>query len=126
MVNKILVIDFGSQYSQLIVRRIREIGVYSELVSPDIDINQIRNDKSIKGIIFSGGPNSVYERNAPTIDKQIYKLDIPILGVCYGMQLMAYQNGGKVLSAKHKEYGSTNLYVKKSRLTDKLSSKQLV
>jgi GMP synthase (glutamine-hydrolysing) len=126
MANKILVIDFGSQYNQLIVRRIRELGVYSELVPSTIDIANIKNDSDIKGVIFSGGPNSVYEKNAPTIDCQIYKLGIPILGICYGMQLMAHQNGGKVKGSKKREYGSTKITIKSNLLTANLSNKQLV
>jgi GMP synthase (glutamine-hydrolysing) len=126
MANKILVIDFGSQYNQLIVRRIRELGVYSELISHQTDISKIKHDHEIKGIIFSGGPNSVYAKNAFTIDKEIYQLGIPILGICYGMQLMAHQNGGKVQGSNKKEYGSTKIQIKTSELTKKLSSNQLV
>jgi GMP synthase (glutamine-hydrolysing) len=126
MANKILVIDFGSQYNQLIVRRIREMHVYSELVYANIDIAKIRQDQEIKGIIFSGGPNSVYEKSAPTISKEIYSLGIPILGICYGMQLIAQQNGGKVKPSHQKEYGSTNISIKPSTLTKGLHGKQLV
>jgi GMP synthase (glutamine-hydrolysing) len=126
MANKILVIDFGSQYNQLIVRRIRDFGVYSELITPDINVDKIRNDSSIKGIIFSGGPNSVYEKDAPKIDKCIYDLGLPILGICYGMQLMAYQNGGKVKASHKKEYGNTKLTIHSSKITKNLSSNQLV
>jgi GMP synthase (glutamine-hydrolysing) len=116
MQNKILVIDFGSQYNQLIVRTVRELGVYSEVVHHDININNIKNDHSIKGIIFSGGPNSVYEKGAPTINKAIYELGIPILGVCYGMQLMAHQFNGKVGKCAKKEYGKSLINVKTSPL----------
>jgi GMP synthase (glutamine-hydrolysing) len=126
MANKILVIDFGSQYNQLIVRRIRELNVYSELVSPDINLEKIRQDQSIKGIIFSGGPNSVYERNAPKIDPRIYKLGKPILGICYGMQLMAQQLGGKVKGSNKKEYGKTIIHTKKSPLFDCLNKEEQV
>jgi GMP synthase (glutamine-hydrolysing) len=126
MANKILVIDFGSQYNQLIVRRIRELGVYSELVSNRISVAQIQNDAEIKGIIFSGGPNSVYEKQALSIDKNIYTLGIPILGICYGMQLMTFQNGGMVKASHKKEYGSTEIKLKSSRLTKGLSTNQLV
>jgi GMP synthase (glutamine-hydrolysing) len=127
MANKILVIDFGSQYNQLIVRRIRELNVYSELVGADISIDKISADKNIKGIIFSGGPNSAYAKNAPTIDPGIYKIGIPILGICYGMQIMAHQNGGIVSSSHNKEYGSTEIFIKKNNeLTSTLSSKQIV
>jgi GMP synthase (glutamine-hydrolysing) len=126
MANKILVIDFGSQYNQLIVRRIRELGVYSELVSNQIAISKIQNDHDIKGIIFSGGPNSVYEKKAFLIDKKIYTLGIPILGICYGMQLMSYQNGGTVKASSKKEYGNTKIKIKTSKLTKNLSTDQLV
>jgi GMP synthase (glutamine-hydrolysing) len=118
MQNKILVIDFGSQYNQLIVRTVRELGVYSELVHHDISIDSIKNDHSIKGIIFSGGPNSVYEKGAPTINKDIYELNIPILGICYGMQLMAQHFDGKVGKCAKKEYGKSLIHIKKSSLFD--------
>jgi GMP synthase (glutamine-hydrolysing) len=126
MANKILVIDFGSQYNQLIVRHIRQFGVYSELISNQVNIDKIKNDPNIKGIIFSGGPNSVYEKNAFSIDKAIYGLGIPILGICYGMQLMAYQNGGCVQGSAKKEYGRTEIKIKASKLTEGLPAKQLV
>lgn len=82
----ILVLDFGSQYNQLITRRIREMGVYSELHDHEISIEEIKRMKP-KGIILSGGPNSVYEEGSFTIDPEIYNLGIPVLGICYGMQL---------------------------------------
>jgi GMP synthase (glutamine-hydrolysing) len=126
MANKILVIDFGSQYNQLIVRRIREFGVYSELVSNQINIDQVKNDKDIKGIIFSGGPNSVYDKHALSIDRRIYKLGVPILGICYGMQLITYQNGGIVQPSHKKEYGSTQIIIKNHKLTKNLLTKELV
>lgn len=105
MQNKIIVLDFGSQYNQLIVRRIRDLHVYSELLSHDITAEDIKNDKSIIGIVLSGGPNSVYEENGFSIDQGIFELGLPILGICYGMQLMAYQNGGSVVSHTLREYG---------------------
>lgn len=126
MANKILVIDFGSQYNQLIVRRIRDYGVYSELVSNQIDINKIRNDHDVKGIIFSGGPNSVYEKRSLTINQSIYELGIPILGICYGMQLMAKQHGGIVQASHKKEYGSTKITIKSNALTKGLAANQIV
>lgn len=85
--DKIIVLDFGSQYNQLITRRIREFGIYSELLSHKITAEEIKKINP-KGIIFSGGPNSVYDKDAFRIDPEIYKLGIPILGICYGMQLM--------------------------------------
>ncbi|MGL4536054.1 MAG: glutamine amidotransferase-related protein, partial [Weissella cibaria] len=87
--DSILVLDFGSQYNQLISRRIRELGVYSELKPHTMTAAEIKA-LNPKGLIFSGGPNSVYEDGAFTIDPEVFNLDIPILGVCYGMQLMAH------------------------------------
>ena len=92
---KILILDFFGQYNQLIARRVRECNVYSEIVPYDISINKIK-DINPKGIIFTGGPSSVYEQNAPMIDKEIFDLGIPILGICYGMQLISYLLGGNV------------------------------
>lgn len=112
MANKIIVLDFGSQYNQLIVRRIRDLGVYSELLDNEITADAIRADKDIAGIVLSGGPNSVYADNAYHIDQEIFELGLPILGVCYGMQLMAYQNGGKVESHAKREYGLAPIEVK--------------
>ncbi|MBP3039346.1 glutamine-hydrolyzing GMP synthase [Bacillaceae bacterium Marseille-Q3522] len=106
----IIVLDFGSQYNQLITRRIREIGVYSELHPHTITAEEIKQ-KNVKGIIFSGGPNSVYDDNAYDCDKEIFTLGIPILGICYGMQLMTKYFSGKVERAKHREYGKAILQV---------------
>ncbi len=101
----ILILDFGSQYSELIARRIRETNVFSLVVSNYISIEEIK-DINPKGIILSGGPNSVYEQNAPKCDEKIFNLGIPILGICYGMQLMVKELGGSVISAiKKAEYG---------------------
>lgn len=96
--DKILVLDFGSQYNQLITRRIRDLGVYSELKSHKLSANEIKQ-MNPKGIIFSGGPNSVYEEGALRVDPDVFKLGIPILGICYGMQLMAFTLDGKVEKA---------------------------
>lgn len=104
----ILVLDFGGQYCHLIGRRIREHGVYSEIVAHDIKPNEIKllNEKfNVKGLIFSGGPASVYEHNAPRPDPHILYLDLPILGLCYGHQLVAQMVGGKVEPAEQREYG---------------------
>lgn len=108
MKEKILIIDYGSQYSQLIARRIREMEVYCEIKNK-IDVNNI--DNSIKGIIFSGGPASVYEKGAPSIDKKIFELNIPILGICYGMQLITYLNGGTVEKSTKREFGKATLEI---------------
>ena len=106
----ILVLDFGSQYNQLITRRVRELGVYSELHDNEISIEKIKK-MNPKGIILSGGPNSVYEENSLTIDDEIFNLGIPVLGICYGMQLMQHKLGGKVESATSREYGAHNVDV---------------
>lgn len=104
MMEKIIVLDFGSQYNQLITRRIREFGVFSELMSHRLTAEEIKA-MNPKGIIFSGGPNSVYDENAFQIDPEIFELGIPILGICYGMQLMTHNLGGTVEKAEHSEYG---------------------
>jgi GMP synthase (glutamine-hydrolysing) len=106
----IAIIDFGSQYSELIARRIRETQVYSEVLSYRTTPEQLRN-LNPQGIILSGGPNSVYDENAPKWDPEIWNLGIPILGVCYGMQLMVKQLGGVVERAKRGEYGKAALFI---------------
>lgn len=108
--DKIIVLDFGSQYNQLITRRIRDFGIYSELKSHKLTAEQIK-EMHPKGIIFSGGPNSVYAPDAFSVDPDIYKLGIPILGICYGMQLMSYNLGGVVESADDSEYGRADIEV---------------
>ena len=97
----IYIVDFGSQVTQLIARRVRESGVYCEIVSSKSILNLVKKNKTY-GIIFSGGPASVHRSNTPSIDRKIYKLGIPILGICYGMQLMVHQLGGKVQMSKKK------------------------
>ena len=104
----IVVLDFGSQYNQLIARRIREIGVFSELIPHTTTAAEIQK-LAPKGIILSGGPNSVYADNAFKIDMEIFNLGIPVLGICYGMQLMSHSLGGKVSKADHSEYGKAVL-----------------
>ncbi|HAQ7250227.1 TPA: GMP synthase (glutamine-hydrolyzing), partial [Enterococcus faecium] len=91
---KIIVLDYGSQYNQLITRRIREFGVFSELMSHRITAEEVKA-MNPKGIILSGGPNSVYDEKAFGIDEKIFDLGIPVLGICYGMQLITYKLGGK-------------------------------
>lgn len=107
---KILVLDFGSQYTQLIARRVRENKVYSEIFPYNVSFDKITSF-SPKGIILSGGPSSVYDKNAPLPDKRIFELGMPILGICYGMQLMAYCLGGKVAKAAKREYGRAELII---------------
>lgn len=104
------VLDFGSQYSQLIARRVREKGVYSELMRPDVSAQTLRQ-MNIKGLILSGGPSSVYSPDAPKCDPAIFDLDVPILGICYGMQLGAKILGGDVQPAQAREYGRAKLTV---------------
>ncbi|MGN6625645.1 MAG: glutamine-hydrolyzing GMP synthase [Tepidisphaeraceae bacterium] len=105
------ILDFGSQYAQLIARRVREKGVYSELVRPDISVDALRQ-LNVKGIILSGGPSSVYEANAPRCDPKLFDLGVPVLGICYGMQLAAQLLGGDVKPAKSREYGRAHLRIK--------------
>ena len=113
--NKILIIDFGSQFTQLIARRIRELGVFSEIVShKKIKIKDI--DRSIKGIILSGGPLNVDQINKYSFDKKIINLKITILGICFGHQILSKLNGGKVKQSKHREFGLANIYKKKDSL----------
>lgn len=106
----IVIIDFGSQYSELIARRIRETQVYSEVISYRTSAEQLRQINP-QGIILSGGPNSVYDLGAPHCDPEIWQLGIPVLGVCYGMQLMVKQLGGGVERAKLAEYGKASLFI---------------
>lgn len=106
----IVVLDFGGQYNQLITRRIRDLGVYSELHSHKITADELKEMNPI-GIIFSGGPNSAYVEGAPKCDPAIYDLGIPILGICYGVQLMTHHFGGKVEKASHREYGKALLNI---------------
>ncbi|MBE3573686.1 MAG: glutamine-hydrolyzing GMP synthase, partial [Moorella humiferrea] len=106
----VLVLDFGGQYNQLIARRIREAGVYSEMIPFNTPLEEILARRP-KGIVFSGGPASVYSPGAPRIDRALYESGIPILGICYGMQLMAHDLGGRVEAAAGREYGKTELEV---------------
>ncbi|AFN75523.1 GMP synthase glutamine-hydrolyzing [Melioribacter roseus P3M-2] len=107
---KIIILDFGSQYTQLIARRIRESKVYSEIHPHHYDLNKIIEERP-KGIILSGGPMSVYDEDAPVVDKKIFELGIPILGICYGMQLIARYNGGNVEPASNREYGKAEINI---------------
>ena len=121
---KIIIIDFGSQFTQLIARRIRELGVFSEIISH----KKIKNkdiDSSIRGIILSGGPLNVYQINKYSFDKKIINLNIPILGICFGHQILSKLNGGSVKQSKHREFGLANIYKKsESLLTKNFFNKQ--
>ena len=111
----ILILDFGGQYNQLIARRVRECNVYSEVVPFDISIEKIK-EKNPKGIIFTGGPASVFGKDSPKCNSKIFNLGIPILGICYGMQLMTVILGGKVEKATKREYGVTNVKIDNNSL----------
>ncbi len=108
--NKVLILDFGSQYTKLIARRVRELKVYSEIMPYYSSLEEIKAYNP-DAIIFSGGPSSVYEKDSPIIDKKILELGLPILGICYGLQLIAYLSSMKVEAAKEREYGLANLIV---------------
>ena len=115
---KIIIIDFGSQFTQLIARRIRELGVFSEIISH----KKIKNkdiDSSIRGIILSGGPLNVYQINKYSFDKKIINLNIPILGICFGHQILSKLNGGRVKQSKHREFGLAKIFKKKDSLLTK-------
>ena len=120
---KILVIDFGSQYTHLIARRIRQLKVYSEIKQPNITLKEL---KDAKGIILSGGPNSVYEKNSQKINKKILDLKIPILGICYGHQLISHLLGGKLESGSSREYGFAKLETEKNILFKGLERNETV
>src|ERR1051326_1041238 len=104
----ILILDFGGQYTQLIGRRIRESGVYTEIVPLDVQLDRVKAQRP-KGIILGGGPASVYEDGAPLCDPGVFELGIPVLGICYGMQLLGKELGGRVEPATHREYGQREL-----------------
>lgn len=116
MTDKIIVLDFGSQYNQLIARRIREMGVYSALLPHTIKASEIKAMEGIKGIVFSGGPKSVYDADAFEVDEEIFNLGLPILGICYGMQLTAKYYNGEILSSPKREYGKMNILIEDKSL----------
>ncbi|MBR1677052.1 MAG: glutamine-hydrolyzing GMP synthase [Clostridia bacterium] len=121
---KILVLDFGGQYNQLIARRVREQNVYCELLPCDISIERIKNFNA-KGIIFTGGPNSVYDEESPHISEEVFRLGIPVLGICYGAQLMAYTLGGKVDHAPSREYGKSEIEYFDSKIFEGIDKKNV-
>jgi GMP synthase (glutamine-hydrolysing) len=117
--DKIIIVDFGSQVTKLIARRVRDLGVYSEILPPN-DFSKIKNYKNIKGIIFSGGPSTVTKNKFQSVPREIFKKKIPILGICYGLQLIAKLFGGKIKSSKKKrEFGRAFLFQKKKSLLTK-------
>ena len=123
----VIVIDFGGQYNQLVARRVRECNVYCEIYSYKTDLEKIKA-MNPKGIILTGGPNSCYEADSPTYQKELFELGIPVLGLCYGAQLMMHVLGGKVEKADVSEYGKTELLVDKkdSRIFEGVSEKTIV
>ena len=106
----VIVIDFGGQYNQLVARRVRECNVYCEIYSYKTDLAKIK-EMNPKGIILTGGPNSCYEDGAPTCSKELFELGIPVLGLCYGAQIMQLVLGGKVESASVREFGKTSCII---------------
>lgn len=125
--DQIIVLDFGSQYNQLIARRIREFNVYSEMVSHKITAGEIQARPNVKGIVLSGSPKSVTDEDAYQIDPAIYNLGIPILGICYGMQLTSHIYGGKIERAEKREYGKAEIEVKnETKLFADLPKQQVV
>ena len=108
----IIVLDFGGQYNQLIARRVRECNVYCEVHPYNMSLDQIRQ-MNPKGIIFTGGPDVVFEDGAPRRSKEIFELGIPVLGICYGAQLMSHVLGGEVKAASVREYGKTEVLIDK-------------
>ncbi len=116
--DKVVIIDFGSQFTQLIARRIRELGVFSEIVSHK-KIKTSGINQSVRGIILSGGPLNVYQINKYSFDKKILELNIPILGICFGHQILSKLNGGSVRQSKHREFGLANIFKKKDSLLTK-------
>ena len=122
--SKILIVDFGSQFTQLIARRIREIGVFSEIISHK-KINTKHIDHTVKGIILSGGPLNVYQINKYSFDNKILQLNVPVLGICFGHQILSKLNGGKVKQSKHREFGLANIYkINDSLLTTSFFNKK--
>ncbi|QEH61766.1 GMP synthase [Spiroplasma chinense] len=107
---QVLILDYGSQYTQLLSRKVRELNIYNEVLSFETTAEELKEYKDLKGIILSGGPSSVYEEDSYGIDQEIFNLNVPILGVCYGMQLIAEKFGGKVENADAKEFGKAQLH----------------
>src|SRR5512142_1916273 len=113
MPDTIIILDFGSQYTQLIARRVRELHVYCEILPYDAPRDAVL-DRSPRGIILSGGPSSVYDAGAPGLLDWILETQVPLLGICYGMQLLAYHLGGEVARSAHREYGPATIQVERA------------
>ncbi|MCH7902519.1 glutamine-hydrolyzing GMP synthase, partial [archaeon] len=111
--NKIIILDFGGQYTHLLARRIRDLNVYSKIMSPTAPLEDLKN---AKGIILSGGPQSVYDKDAIAFNQKLFEVGIPILGLCYGQQLLSQELGGKVEKGKVKEYGNAKLTIENNPL----------
>ena len=111
---KVLIIDFGSQLTKLIARRVRELGVYSEIITPK-ELSKLKDYINVRGIILSGGPASAFKKFSPKIDERVFKKNIPILGICYGLQLIAKKFGGKIKNfSKNREFGKATVFLDKS------------
>lgn len=121
----ILVIDFGGQYNQLIARRVRDLNVYCEVVPYTKALEEIKA-KSPEGVIFTGGPNSVYAEGAPKLEKEVFELGIPILGLCYGMQLMAHSLGGEVKESSQREFGKTEFKLEDNEIFKDIPKESIV
>src|SRR5262245_4571223 len=122
----VVILDFGSQYTQLIARRLRELQVYSEILPPRTRASELRR-RAPKGIILSGGPDSVYAKGSPHCDEGIFEIGVPVLGICYGMQLMAHTLGGDVRRAGRREYGQASFEARNgSRLLQGMPAKARV
>ena len=109
----IIVLDFGGQYCHLIARRVRQLGVYSEILPSNISSSEIHGRSEVKGVVLSGGPSSVYDKGAPHFNASILETDLPVLGLCYGHQLIAHVTGGDVRAGEKREYGITYVTVDK-------------
>ena len=120
---KIIILDFGGQYTHLIANRVRRLGVYSEIHPNDCDISKLED---VTGIILSGGPSSVYENGSPQPHSSLFETTAPILGLCYGHQMIAHKLGGKVTPGKTKEYGIAKIDIKDNPLFSDLSKQETV
>ena len=118
--DKVLIIDFGSQVTKLIARRIRDLGVYSEIITPE-ELVKLKNYQNIKGLVLSGGPSTVTKENFQSIPKKIFEKKIPVLGICYGLQLIAKIFGGKIKpSKKRREFGRAFLFNRQNSILTKI------